>query len=239
MRHSIDELTGIVYRHYPRGLLSNDPRYAASEQYRRLEAARRQAGADNEAWQVMLKRLVVQFPENSVLNRSLHLPTGSLDACYSACLDLPAAPGEQYHSVGFFVSFLVPYYVIYSLRSVDDLEEIERMKASRVKPVRHAHLCIKNTLFILPDWMVKILPDCMVETEPPSPMEAHRNVISFDLSPDEHPYGAWISQDIEATWGGYERMPPEVGKVIVPDVATNLRWLGEATLYDCLFSDQW
>jgi len=61
-------------------------------------------------------------------------------------------------------------------------------------------------------------------------------MISF--SHDEQPYAAWIIHDIEATWG-YERMPPEIGKMIVPDVATNRRNLGEATLYDCLLSDDW
>lgn len=239
MRHSVNELTGIVYCYYPRGLLTNDPRYEEAEEHRRLVAARRQAGADNEPWRAMLKRLGDQFPENSVQNRSLHLPGGGWDACYSACLYLPTAPGEHHHTVGFMVSFLAPYYVIYSSRTVDDLEKIEEMKARRAKPARYASVnIIPNTLVILPAWMAKILPACMVESEPSPPMEAYRNVINFDLSPDERPYAAWIAQDIEATWG-YEPMPPDVGKVIVPDVATNLRLLGEATLYDCLFTDNW
>jgi hypothetical protein len=34
-------------------------------------------------------------------------------------------------------------------------------------------------------------------------------------------------------------MPPEVGKIIVPDVATNLRLMGQATIYDCLLGDDW
>jgi hypothetical protein len=140
------------------------------------------------------------------------------------------------------VSFLVPYYVIYSSRTVDDLEEIERMKARRAEPARSVDVVVPylpDTMFILPAWMVKILPACMVKPEPSVPIEAYRNVMSFDFSPDEQPYAAWIAQDIEATWRGYERMPPEVGKVVVPDVSTNARCLGEATLYDCLFTDAW
>jgi hypothetical protein len=34
-------------------------------------------------------------------------------------------------------------------------------------------------------------------------------------------------------------MPPEVGNLIVPDVATSNHGLGDARLYDCLFSDDW
>ncbi len=86
-------------------------------------------------------------------------------------------------------------------------------------------------MFVLPAGMVK--PEFV---EPPSPMEAYRNDIPFDLSPDEQPYATWIAHDIERSWG-YERMPPDIGCVIVPDVSTNARALGEATLFDCLFSD--
>ena len=46
-------------------------------------------------------------------------------------------------------------------------------------------------------------------------MSEIRNV---EMSPDEQPYAWWIAQDIEVTWQGYERMPPEAGKVIVSDV---------------------
>jgi hypothetical protein len=46
MKPSVDELVDVVYRHYPRGLLSDDPGYAETEAHRRLVAARRRAGAD-------------------------------------------------------------------------------------------------------------------------------------------------------------------------------------------------
>jgi hypothetical protein len=65
-----------------------------------------------------------------------------------------------------------------------------------------------------------------------------REYISFDLSPDELPYSEWIARDIEATFG-CERMPPEVGTVLVPGV--NLGGPRDTRLYDCLFSHnhQW
>jgi hypothetical protein len=65
-----------------------------------------------------------------------------------------------------------------------------------------------------------------------------RRDIHLDLSPEEQPYATWLAREIEATWG-CARMPPEVGNVIVPDVATNHRRLGQARLYDCLLSDDW
>lgn len=34
-------------------------------------------------------------------------------------------------------------------------------------------------------------------------------------------------------------MPPEIGQLRVPDVSIAGRLPGEATLYDCLFTDQW
>jgi hypothetical protein len=47
------------------------------------------------------------------------------------------------------VSFLVPYYVIYSSRIVDDLAEIDRIKARRAKPPRHVGVSVPN----VPDTM--------------------------------------------------------------------------------------
>ncbi|AUX25511.1 uncharacterized protein SOCEGT47_060580 [Sorangium cellulosum] len=63
-----------------------------------------------------------------------------------------------------------------------------------------------------------------------------REYADFDLLPDEQPCAEWISGDIEATFG-CERMPPEIGTVLVPDVMPGLRLPGEVRLYDCLFTD--
>jgi hypothetical protein len=65
-----------------------------------------------------------------------------------------------------------------------------------------------------------------------------RILTSFAFSSDEQPHADWLAREIEATFG-CEPMPPEVGNIIVPDVATNLRLMGQATLYDCLLGDDW
>jgi len=230
MKHSIDELIGVAHRYYPRGVSSDDPRYKETEEYHRLVAARRQAGADNEPWRAVLRRLGDHFPKSGVQDGSLHLPTGGLGASYSGDIYLPNAPGEHYHTVGFQVSFLAPYYIVYSSRVVDDLEKTEALRASQDP---YACVFVDDTCHILPASVVK--PEFRAKEER---LPVRRRDLSLDPSPDEQPYAAWIARDIEATWG-YERMPPEVGKVVVPDVATNLRNLGEATLYDCLLSDYW
>src|SRR5262249_12093676 len=62
-----------------------------------------------------------------------------------------------------------------------------------------------------------------------------RHHVTFDLLPEERPYAEWIAREIEATFG-CEPMPPEVGTVFVPDLATP-KLPGEIRLYDCLFSD--
>jgi hypothetical protein len=63
-----------------------------------------------------------------------------------------------------------------------------------------------------------------------------RAVSSFELTNDEMPYTNVVAKEIEDHWG-HERMPPEVANIVVPDVATSVRGLGEATLFDCLMSD--
>jgi hypothetical protein len=55
--------------------------------------------------------------------------------------------------------------------------------------------------------------------------------------PDEKP--AAITAEIEATYPGYRQIPPEIGNEVVPDVAINGVYMGEATIYTCLFSAVW
>jgi hypothetical protein len=244
MKHSVDELLETVYRHYPRGVPNGvpeeapagEPRYEETEEYLRLVAARRRAGADYEPWRALLRRLRDKFPECGVQDRAFHLPSGGFDASYSAWLRLPtSAPGEYEHSLGFLVSILVPYYVVYSTRTVDDPETTEALRSSQRDAV---DIYIGDTMFVLPAGVVT--PELKAEAEKQArerPPHVRRN-LSLELSADEQPYAAWIAQDIEATFGDTP-MPPEVGKVIVPDVMTGCRSFGEATLYDCLLSDQW
>ena len=172
----------------------------------------------------MLRRLKHQFPSNIVQNLSLHLPTGAHDAAYAGQIYLPTSPGENYHMISFMVSFLVPYYVVYSSRVVEDPEKKE-------EPIAR----VSRFQITIP-WDEEADAPGSPRVEDWQRPKLTRRIVSFDFSPEEQTYAAWITRDIEATWG-YERMPPEVGKVIVPDVATNLHGFGEATLYDCLFAD--
>jgi hypothetical protein len=48
-----------------------------------------------------------------------------------------------------------------------------------------------------------------------------------------------LTREIEATYPGYEPIPPELGDEVVPDVSMNHRPLGKATIYDCLLSPDW
>jgi hypothetical protein len=229
MKHSIDELIGIAHRYYPRGVSGDDPRYQETEEYQRLVAARRQAGADNERWRAMLRRLGELFSTSTIQDGSVHLLTGAVGASYSGDIYLPDAPREDYHTVGFQVSFLAPYYIVYSSRVVDD----QKTEALRASQDPYACVFVDDTCHILPANVVKA--EFLAQEERPL---ARRQDISFEFSPAEQIYAARIAEEIGAT-SEYERMPPEVGNVVVPDVATNLRVLGEATLYDCLLSDYW
>lgn len=231
MKHSIDKLIEVVHHYYPRHISYNDADYAQSGEYQRLVEARRHAGAHCDRWLEMLDRLLAKFPDLS--NSSVHLVTGSRDACYSGSLFLPAATGEHWRTIEFRVSFLVPYYIIYRLRVVDDIEETERRKALREMPSSTVAVFVHDTMHVLPASVVK--PEFR---EPPPVSPARRRDIYFDFPPDEQSCADEIAREIEATWG-YERMPPEIGKVIVPNVATDGRRLGEARLYDCLFSEDW
>jgi len=56
--------------------------------------------------------------------------------------------------------------------------------------------------------------------------------------PEEEPVAREIAREIEATYPGYQTIPPEIGNEVVPDVAAQLP-MGSATIYVCLFSENW
>jgi hypothetical protein len=193
MKHSVKELIELCYHYYPYGVGDDDPRYKDTEEHRRLVTACRRAGAAESPWRPMINhRLEARFPGLSVRNLSLHLPAGEHDGGYAGRLYLqPPGPEENFDSLEFRVSFLAPYYYLYSWRIPDRERGGERYEAY------------------------------------------------FDLLPEEQPYARGIIEEIEATFPGYEPMPREVGDAIVPGVVAGLKRMGEATLYHCLFTDQY
>ncbi len=56
--------------------------------------------------------------------------------------------------------------------------------------------------------------------------------------PEEEPVAREIAREIEATYPGYQTIPPEIGNEVVPDVDAGLAF-GTATIYTCLFSSVW
>jgi hypothetical protein len=156
-------------------------------------------------------------------NQSLHLPSGGCDGCYSFTIDLPQSAGR---TLWFEVSFLAPCYIIHSPSTI---EIVKQLRDSFTVDFR-------GMLFIVS--RSPLDPRLISNPDHKSPMAIiiEREYVSFDLSPDEQPCADWIAHEIETTFG-CERMPPEIGSVLVPDVATNLRIPGEVRLCDCLFSD--
>ncbi|WP_437664873.1 hypothetical protein [Sorangium sp. So ce1182] len=57
--------------------------------------------------------------------------------------------------------------------------------------------------------------------------------------PEEEPVAREIAREIEATYPGYQPIPPEIGNEVVPDVAMDAVSMGKATIYVCLFSSVW
>lgn len=57
-------------------------------------------------------------------------------------------------------------------------------------------------------------------------------------SAGEEPAASEIAREVETTYG-YEPVPPEIGDLVVPDVALDTRRMGEVTIYECLLSEYW
>jgi len=227
MRHTVEDLLAAVYQHYPRGIDRYDPRYSESVEYARLVAARKKAGADGR-YRAMLHRILTRY---CVEPQSIHLPTGHWDACYALAHHLSATPSGR--SLHFLASFLIPYQIVFSSQLIEDTEQTA---ALRGKPIDEVSVDVNGIQFDLPRSAVPpgLLAELDQEQRHAEPIREFE--VRYELEPEEAQIAEWISQEVEATFG-CERMPPEVGIHLVPDVATNLRQLGEARLFDCLFSD--
>jgi hypothetical protein len=58
-------------------------------------------------------------------------------------------------------------------------------------------------------------------------------------APDEEPAALQIAHEIEATYPGYEPIPPELGNELVPGLTVTGAKAGHTTIYHCLLSPLW
>ena len=58
-------------------------------------------------------------------------------------------------------------------------------------------------------------------------------------APGEEEAALDLTREIEATYPGYQPIPPELGDEVVPDVALDSKGFGRATIYHCLLSEAW
>ncbi len=241
MTHSIAELIQVVHAHFPVGQAQpgvdrNDfppPGFYETEGQRRLIEARKKAGENKSMWSDVLRRISSLLPGYQIVNGSLHLPTGRLDSAYVANVSLPLSnPLQEQHELRLAVSFLVPHFAIAA--------STYTYPAGYQKPESTAtHL---TAPVILPaDSSIPPAVDYVVylpsNSELPTVFPEYE--YRFDLAAGEQACAEMIVGVIEEAFPGYTLLPPEVGTVRLPDVITDFKPHGEATIYDCLFTHQW
>lgn len=233
MRHSKEELTDIAYTYFARGVGEGDPGYRQTPEYERRMAARVPASARYRDWCAMLARIQARFPSGlrdvGVENKSPFLAgprATTLDRCFTGALWLPArSPKETHHQLEFLVSYVVPYYALRSSHFEDDPTPV--LPASQRPRLVFQH----DTCYVFP-------PDPNAADDPNEPLRS-RQVHSFELSADEEPFAKGIAEEIERTFPGHGLILPELGLTVVAEVEAGNKAFGEATLFTCLFSDDW
>lgn len=192
MKHSAAELIDVVHHYFPVGYWPEDVQ-TTIEYQRRLDAHNR-AKSDYPVWRLVLRRLRDSFPNVEVRNESLRFEASEavpIDRCFAGTVELPPRSNrEQNHRLGFRLSFVVPYYFLYSTHQLTDVEGLDFR-------------------------------------------------IEFSFTEDEIPFATAIEREMAEAFPQHEKMSTDVGKIIVPNIATSLRLPDEATLFDCLFSDHW
>ncbi len=218
---SLEDLLPIIYQYYHPGSAGPDglgqlEEFNETPEHLRLEAARKRAGYEAEAWLGLLSRLRVRFPACGLEGRIAHLQAGGFDAAYKGKLELPfVLPHEQdEHALGFLVSFLVPYYLIYRRRCLTLASAPERPPAS------------------------------VDESEYAEYLEAHGAPIlweplRYEFTDEEAPYATGLAVEIEAAYPGYSPMPPELLELKVPGAWFNPYECGTETVFSHIFTTNW
>ncbi len=192
MKDSIPELIEVARQYFPEGHWPEG--YEASIEHRRRTEAHLRASAEYGLWRAMVRRLSERFPNVEIRNESIRFEAAAstpVDRCFAGAIELPPRTvHEQNHRLGFRVSFVVPYYFVYSSHQLTGTSDFDFRT-------------------------------------------------SFDFTAEEADFVTAIEEEIKGTFPRHAKMAPNVGTVIVPNVATTLRLPGEATIYDCLFTDHW
>ena len=126
MKHSLEELFNESYRYFPRG--EPFPATGAREtpQYRNQQEAHDRASTSYPAWRALLRRIEERFPKEQfpgagIEDRCPFLQKPGLtpwNRGYSGSLWLPKSLREVERRIGFQVSFVVPYSMIYVWRDI-------------------------------------------------------------------------------------------------------------------------
>jgi hypothetical protein len=233
MKRNVNELIDTIYRYYPRGIDITNDKFAelrtASEENARLVATGRRAAVD-ERWRSMLRRASERFP-GMLMNQSLYLhpKTECCDGGYSFTIDPHSYTGIDRESTLYFhISFLTHYYVVHRLRTISAIKK-ERTDSFFV--VVHG-LRIHVARSVFDPGAVSGFADDLVKS-----VTVSETCAEFDLLCDGRRCAELVAGDIKEIFG-YEFLPPDIGKLPVPDVMTDSRFLGDATVYDCVFSDR-
>ncbi len=137
MKHSIEELIALAHTYFPKGMTPSDPGYAQTREVRNQREPRVPASAKYDTWRAMLARLDARFPRDrfpgvTLANHSLFLQVATAstsDRCFTGTFWLPPQSVEERdRELSFFVSFVVPYYVIRGMRMVLNGETTQQGK---------------------------------------------------------------------------------------------------------------
>ena len=233
MKHNVNELKDTIYRYYPRGIDITNDKFAelrtASEENARLVATGRRAAVD-ERWRSMRRRASERFP-GMLMNQSLYLhpKTEWCDGGYSFTIDLQSYAGIDRESTLYFhISFIAPYYVVHRLRTISALKK--QRTDSFVVVVHGLRIYVSRSVF--DPGAVPGFADDLVKS-----VTVSETCAEFDLLSDGRRCAELVAGDIKEIFG-YEFLSPDIGKLLVSDVMTDRRLPGEATVYDCVFSDR-
>jgi hypothetical protein len=212
MKHSAQELAAIAYAYFPRASPGQEANYEAPIEAAKRQEAHARASAQYGTWRELCERLEKRFPPSQF-------------------------PGVSVQNLSLFLQS--------PTIEVTDLAYCAHLHLATRDAAERDHLLTFRVSFVAPYYSIQSRSIvwttqyfARLGAGPPRRGDV-QSTGTYDLSADEAPFAQVIEEEIDRAFPEHERMSPDVGTLILPDILAGGRMPGEATIFDCLFSTTW
>jgi len=203
------EIRNLIYKYYPKNISSNSLEYEKSQENRRLLHAV-QASRSDSRWLDFINETESKINQQFIDRSTYAISTPCLKS------ELAYNTGKHSYLVSFYCSVIADLYG-FKIKNIFIDHEVRKRR--------------------IDDFSEGELQNYLKELKIKSEKHESNNPVMINQYPEEL---LTIILSLVATQKqifGYNLLPVELANTVLPDVSTNLKELGKASYFDCIFCD--